>query len=213
MSQPCLAVPNGVRAPKVNGVLSTLPAGRCSASNSAVLRNCILCLIALAVPAFSTALLQMSMDQITAASTEIVQGTVSSSYTALSGTTIFTHYKIQVAQRWKGLANATTDVAIPGGSFKNLRQSFAGVPILETGHEYMLFLWQGAKGPNQPVGLNQGIFEVQEGTSGGLLVSRPATGETMLNSAHRAVVDHAIQMPLEQMHSRIAAVLRGVAAK
>ena len=166
-------------------------------------------LMAMATPVFATALLQMSMDQMTKASTEIVQGTVTGAYTAMSGQTIFTHYTVQVAQRLKGAGNPTTDVAIPGGSFKGIRQSFAGVPVLQTGQQYILFLWQGKSGPNQPVGLNQGVFEVENGGADGAVASRPAVGETMLNAARKPVIDRPVQMRLSQMHSRIAATLAG----
>ena len=123
-----------------------------------MVRNLAVLTVAVAIPLFSTALLQMSLAQITAASTEIVQGTVTGSYTALSGKTIFTHYKIQVAERWKGAANATTDVAIPGGSFNNLRQSFAGVPVLQTGQTYLLFLMAGSQRPEPAGGIEPGHF-------------------------------------------------------
>ena len=177
-----------------------------------MVRNLAVLTVAVAIPLFSTALLQMSLAQITAASTEIVQGMVTGSYTALSGKTIFTHYKIQVAERWKGAANATTDVAIPGGSFNKLRQSFAGVPVLQTGQTYLLFLWQGASGPNQPVGLNQGIFEIEPGGSESAMAFRPASGETMLDAVHKPVVDRPVRMRLTEMRAHITAALAGTGA-
>jgi hypothetical protein len=164
-------------------------------------------LFLIAIPVFATALLQMSMDQITAASTEIVEGTVTGSYTAMSGKTIFTHYKVEVTQRMKGPANATTDVAIPGGSFNHVRQSFAGVPILQIGQPYLLFLWQAAAGPNQPVGLNQGVFAIEGGSTTTAMAFRPAVSETMLDAAHRQVIDRPIRMRLSDIRARIATVL------
>ncbi len=172
-----------------------------------------LAFLTVAMPLFPTALLQMNMDQITAVSTEVVEGTVTGSSTGLSGQTIFTHYSVQVANRWKGAPNPTTDVALPGGTFKNLRQSFAGVPVLRTGQQYVLFLWQGKTGPNQPVGLTQGIFEVDANATGGPQAFRPATGEMMLNASHQPVMDREVRMPLTEMHARITSLVAGGAGK
>lgn len=160
-----------------------------------------------AIPLFPAALLQMSMDRITAVSTEVVQGTVAGSYTALSGQTIFTHYSVRVTSRWKGPANPATDVALPGGSFKGMRQSFSGVPLLRTGQQYVLFLWQGKTGPNQPVGLTQGIFEVDANAPNGPLAFRPATGEMMLNASHQPVIDRGVRMPLTEMRARVTSLI------
>jgi hypothetical protein len=139
-----------------------------------------------ALPVLPSVLQQMSMEQMTAASTEIVQGTVSASYTAMGGNTIFTHYTIQVTQRMKGPNNPTTDVAIPGGSLKGLRQSFPGMPVLNVGGNYMLFLWQGKTGPNQPVGLNQ---------------------EAMLGADGKPVMDRGVRMRMVDLRSRVASAL------
>ncbi len=164
-------------------------------------------IFALTTPARATALLQLTMEQMTAASTEIVQGTVSGSHTALSGSTIFTHYTIQVSQRWKGANNPTTDVAIPGGLLNGVRQSFPGVPVLASGQQYLLFLWQGGKGPNQLVGLNQGLLEVGTDASGLMMVSRRATGEAMLASTGKPVVDQPVRIKLSEVRARLAAAL------
>ena len=166
-------------------------------------------MIAMAAPLLSTALLQLSLTQMTAVSTEIVQGTVTGSTVARSGNTIFTHYQVQVLQRWKGANNPTTDVAIPGGALQGVRQSFPGVPVLQTGQQYLLFLWQGNTGPNQPVGLTQGVFNVSSQPGGETTVFRSAAGEMMLNAAHQPVMDHPVTMRLSEMRSHIAAALAG----
>jgi hypothetical protein len=160
-----------------------------------------------ALPVLPSVLQQMSMEQMTAASTEIVQGTVSASYTAMSGNTIFTHYTIQVTQRMKGPNNPTTDVAIPGGSLKGLRQSFPGMPVLNVGGNYMLFLWQGKTGPNQPVGLNQGIFDVGPDSSNQTMASRRASGEAMLGADGKPVMDPGVRMRMVDLRSRVASAL------
>lgn len=211
MSHACLTVSKLGTSQFVTASESVKWCGRSSAFTSSMVRKFALVFL-IVIPVFATALLQMSMDQMTAASTEIVEGTVTGSYTAMSGKTIFTHYKVEVTQRMKGPANATADVAIPGGSFNHLRQSFAGVPILQVGQQYLLFLWQGATGPNQPVGLNQGVFAIEGGSTSAAMASRPAVGETMLDSAHRRVIDRPVSMRLSDVHARVAAVLSGTPA-
>ncbi len=169
-----------------------------------------LALAAIALPALASILQQMTVEQMTAASTEIVQGMVTGSYPAQSGGTIFTHYSVQVTQRLKGPNNPTTDVAIPGGSLNGLRQSFPGMPVLKTGAAYMLFLWQGKSGPNQPVGLNQGIFEVGAGNNNQIMASRRASGEAMLGSDGKPVVDHPVRMRMTDLRGRVTAALRPI---
>jgi hypothetical protein len=161
------------------------------------------------LPALPVTLQQLTTAQMTSASTAIVRGTVSSSYTALSGKTIFTHYTVQVSETWKGTPVTTADVAIPGGALNGLRQSFPGVPVLQVGQEYLLFLWTGSKGPTQLTGLTQGALAVQPNASGELTVSRQATGEIMLNSLGRPINDQPVLMPLNTMHATVAAAMAG----
>jgi len=152
---------------------------------------------------------QLTPAQMTSASTAIVRGTISGSYTALNGTTIFTHYTVQISETWKGAAVAAADVALPGGALNGLRQSFPGVPVLQTGQEYVLFLWTGSKGPTQLTGFTQGALSVRSGASGQLMVSRQATGEIMLNSLGRPINDQPVLMPLATMRATVNAALGG----
>jgi hypothetical protein len=161
------------------------------------------------LPAWPVTLQQLSTAQMTGASTAIVRGTVSNSYAALSGKTIFTHYTVQVSETWKGTSIATTDVAIPGGALNGLRQSFAGMPVLQVGQEYLLFLWTGSKGPTQLTGLTQGALAVQPDAGGQLTVSRQATGEIMLNALGRPINDQPVLMPLATMRASVSVALAG----
>lgn len=163
-----------------------------------------LCLVP---PTARAAVLQaMTIEQMTAASTEIVQGSVTGSYVALSGGTIFTHYTVQVSERLKGPANPSTDVAVPGGSLNGLRQSFPGLPVLTGGQQYLLFLWQGPKSPNQPVGMGQGILQVSA-TGTQQMAFRPASGEMMIGANGKAVTDRAVRMKLSDLRTRVSAAL------
>jgi hypothetical protein len=175
-------------------------------------RKVLKSLVAVAVataPLWAVTLQQLSTAQLTGDSTAIVRGTISGSYTALSGRTIFTHYTVQVSETWKGTSNSTADVAIPGGALNGLRQSFAGVPVLQVGQEYLLFLWTGSKGPTQLTGLTQGALAVQPGAGSQLMVSRQATGEIMLNSLGRPINDQPVLLPLNTMRANVTAALAG----
>jgi hypothetical protein len=145
---------------------------------------------------------QLSMDQMTQSATAIVRARVTSSSASFTGSTIYTHYKLQISENWKG--SPGTEVMLPGGVAGGLRQSFPGVPTLQTGTEYVLYLWKSSTtGITHIVGLSQGIFNVTQLTDGSFQVSRPRIGETMLDAAGHLVRDQAIQMQLSAMKTQV----------
>ena len=86
---------------------------------------------------------QLSTDQMAKSATAIVRARVTGSSADFSGSTIYTHYKLQVSEVWKGSGMA--EVMLPGGVANGYRQAFPGVPVLQTGSEYVLFLWTSQK--------------------------------------------------------------------
>jgi hypothetical protein len=165
-----------------------------------------------ATTARAATLLHLSTEQMTSAATAIVRGTVTGSYVAQTGRTIFTHYSVQVAERWKGSSQngspqLAVDVAIPGGSLNGLRQTYVGVPALQVGKQYLLFLWTGSQGPTQTIGLTQGVFEVDAGANGQSVIWRQASGEMMLSASGQPVSDQPVRMQLTAMHTRVMAAL------
>jgi hypothetical protein len=162
-----------------------------------------------AAPLRPATLEQLSLDDMIAKSTAIVHGTVTDSYAAFSGRVIYTHYTVLVSERFKGVGAGTVDVAVPGGVAGKLRQTFEGAPVFQKGEEYVFFLWTGAAGPTQVVGLTQGLFAVGRDGS----ATRTASREAMLEAGTgRPVKDQTLVMPLSQLRSRIAAGLaKGVA--
>lgn len=152
----------------------------------------------------SATLEQLSLDDMIVKSTAIVRGKVTDSYAAFSGRAIYTHYTVQVSERFKGTGTSTVDVAVPGGVANKLRQTFEGAPVFHQGEEYVFFLWTGASGPTQVVGLTQGLFAVGRDGS----ATRTASREAMLEAGTgRPVHDRTLAMPLSQLRSRIAAAL------
>ncbi len=153
-------------------------------------------------------LVQLSLDEMIAKSTAIVRGQVSGSYVAQSGSLIYTHYRIRVAERWKGPAAAEMDVAVLGGAAGGLRMTFPDSPKLAQGAEYVLFLWKGSSGLNSIIGWSQGIFDIQADRDGTPLAARPASKDTLLDAAGRLVKDEPVLMRLQDLRERI---LSGVA--
>jgi len=147
---------------------------------------------------------QLTMGQLTQSATAVVRARVTGSFATLTGRTIYTHYKLQVSETWKG--GSAPEVLLPGGVAGGYRQSFPGVPSLAVGNEYVLYLWTSPRtGLTQIVGLSQGIFSVTPQSDGTIQVMRPRIGETMLDAAGHPVIDHAIRMKLADLKSQVVA--------
>ena len=154
--------------------------------------------------AAAATLQQLSMDQMTQSATSIVRARVTGSSASFTGSTIYTHYKLQISETWKGSPGA--EVMLPGGVAGGYRQSFPGVPSLQTGAEYVLYLWKSSStGITHIVGLGQGIFNVTQQADGSFEVSRPRIGETMLDATGHMVRDQAVRMQLSDLKTHVAA--------
>jgi hypothetical protein len=138
-------------------------------------------------------------------STAIVRGRVAGSYAAYRGDVIYTHYRLNVAERWKGAEGASVEVMVPGGTANGVRQTYTGVPRLTEGKEYVLFLWAGRNGITHVIGFTQGVFELPKRSSGEQLAYRGASSETMLEpGTGRVVQGERLEMPLRTLSARIA---------
>ena len=167
-----------------------------------------MCLIPGVAPLSGVTMQQLSTDDLAVKSTAIVRGHVVDSYTALVGSTVYTHYHVAVTETWKGAASSTVDVALPGGTASGIRQTYAGVPQLSTGTDYLLYLWTSpVSGITMPTGFSQGIFAVTSDPSSNLMISRSATAESMLDSSGRPVQDQAVLMRLADMKTHVATAL------
>jgi hypothetical protein len=158
--------------------------------------------LSVAGSAGAATLQQLSMDQMTQSATAIVRARVTGSSASFTGSTIYTHYKLQITETWKGFP--AKEVMLPGGVADGYRQTFPGIPSLQAGTEYVLFLWTSSTGITHLVGLGQGLFNVATQTDGPIQVSRAEIGETMLDSAGRVVRDQAVRMQLSDMKTRVS---------
>ncbi len=83
------------------------------------------------------------------------------------------------------------------------------MPELETGAEYVLFLWRGPSGRTQITGLSQGLFEIERRENGEILVHRKPNADLILQPGSSASAPNtAITMPLEQLAAQIRAILQ-----
>jgi hypothetical protein len=141
-------------------------------------------------------------------STAIVRAQVTGSYVAKIGPVIYTHYQLQVSERYKGPAESSVDLAFPGGVLEGIRQIYSGVPQLHAGEEYVFFLWTGKTGVTQVIGLTQGLFAVSDVGVKNPALTRAASHETMIErGTGRHVQDQTLNMSLSALKSQISAVL------
>jgi hypothetical protein len=155
---------------------------------------------------------QLSMDQMTQSATAIVRAHVTGSSASFTGSTIYTHYQLLVSEIWKG--SAASEVTAPGGVAGGYRQSYPGVPSLQVGSEYVLFLWKSpSTGIIHLVGFSQGVFNVATQPDGSIQALRARIGEGMHDSKGRLVRDQAVQMKIADMKAQVSATLNAGAAK
>jgi hypothetical protein len=129
----------------------------------------------------------------------------------MTGGIIYTHYKIQVAETFKGPAQSSVEIMIPGGALNGARQTFAGSPSLNAGDDFVFFLWTSKSGITWITGLTQGLFNLTaDSTAAEPTAIRPASHELMLDPVSgRQVKDTAMNMRLSDLRARISAALKG----
>src|SRR5260370_28141167 len=108
-------------------------------------------LLALVGPLSGTTLQQLSMDDLILKSSQIVRGKVQCTGVALRGSTLYTNYRVQVSEQWKGTPSSQLDFAAPGGFSNGIRQTYAGTPSMSDGQEVVLFLWSSKSGLRQVI--------------------------------------------------------------
>lgn len=145
---------------------------------------------------------QLSIARMSQSATAIVRARIADSSASVTSATIYTHYKLQVKEVWKGVA--ADEVMLPGGLADGNRQSFPGVPELSVGSEYVLFLWKSSStGITHVLGLTQGLFNVSQQSDGSVIAWRPKIGEMMLDAAGRKVADQPVSMKIGDLKTRV----------
>ena len=169
---------------------------------------CVLCAL---IPAQATTLTRASLDDLIQKSTSIVRGRVLNSSSSARGLLVYTYYKIQVLDRWKGAAAEQVQVQVPGGSFHGVQQNIAGSPVLADGSEYVFFLWTGPSGASHVLGLSQGVLDVGRDSAGNAILIRQPGEATVLDALTGVSGNQEpLQMKLSDFNSRVAGALKGV---
>ena len=169
-----------------------------------------LMLVSCAVALPAATLERLTVDEMIMKSTAIVRGKVLNSHTVSNGPLLYTYYRVQVSDTFKGPARTSVDIQFPGGTVNNVRQSFAGVPQLNSGDEYVFFLWKGKSGALQVLGLTQGLFAVAAGAAADPVTTRAASHEVMLDpDTAKQVSDQTLTMHLSELRGRINYLLGG----
>ena len=152
----------------------------------------------------ATTLERLSLDTMVGKSTAIVRAQVIGTSSESRNGSIYTRYTLQVSETWKGSAGTKVDVFVPGGTLNGLRQSVPGAPVLDSADDLVIFLWKGASGRMQVIGLSQGLFYVNRDDSGVPMIERPGVKELMIDGqTGRAVQDVSVRMPLGEMKTRV----------
>ena len=165
----------------------------------------VLCLALWLAPGWGATLELLSINDLITKSSAIIRGQVTGVTASYTGPAIYTHYQVSVTQQWKGAAQTSFDVLVPGGTAKGNRQVVPGAPQLRVGQQYVLFLWTSSTGLVYTLGFTQGVFNLLQDSSGNLTASQMLTTETVLAPVTGQVAtSRPISMPLAQLISLIA---------
>jgi hypothetical protein len=170
-------------------------------------------MVASCVDLGATTLRKLELPELVRSSTAIVQGKVSGIKGLRRGQDVFTVYQVLVQETWKREAQPVTpagnsrEVAVPGGVADGIRQMVDGVPQLENGQEYVLFLWTGKSGLTQLTGLGQGVFRLERNGTAGAMVRRAAVTDVMLDAQGRPAKDAPVAMKLGEFRAQVNSAL------
>jgi hypothetical protein len=158
-----------------------------------------------------TTLEKLTFDEMVAKSTQIVRGKITLSHVRQHGPIFYSHYKIQVAEQFKGPAAKVIDVVLPGGTIGRSQQTFSGVPQIAPDTELVLFLWQSKSGLTHVIGLTQGMFQVGKDSTGATVFSREPIREGLIDGrTGRPVTDGGLRMSANEFATRVR---QGAAAR
>jgi hypothetical protein len=159
------------------------------------------------IPLQCATLERLSLDDMIVKSTAIVRGKVTATYAAPSGPIVYTHYTLQVSERFKGPSQGPVDVAVPGGTLNGVRYMVEGAPEFHVGEEYVFFLYTGKSGLAQVIGMTQGFFSLaQDGVDP--TGTRRYSRELMLDPhTGQPTKDETLVMRVSELRARVAATL------
>ena len=147
----------------------------------------------------------LSIEEMTAEATSVVHARVEESRVEAAGPLIYTVYRLEISETLKG-EPAAAEIALPGGRLGAAEQHYSGVPDLQQGREYVLFLWTGPSGRTQAVGLSQGVLRIE--TRGDeVRVRRGRLADAFIAPGEDRAGDEAINMSFDEFAARVRAGL------
>ena len=155
-------------------------------------------------PLPATTLQLLSVDTMIAKSSTIVRARPTPVSSFQRGGLIYTSYRLSVSATLKGTSVSTLQVAVPGGDYQGMHQAVAGSPGLQTGSEYVMFIWTAPSGSNYILGLSQGLFEVHTNASGAVVLTRGPAGTKVIDAAGSAAADNGVTLLLTNLQAKIA---------
>jgi len=174
-----------------------------------VLATVLVGALAAGSPARATTMVSMSMEQLTQASSDIVQARVVNQACAWNAThtQIVTITSLAVSQSLKGNASSTIQVQQLGGTIDHVTQSIMGDVSFRPQSEYVLFLEPADGSTYHVVGMSQGAYPVyQDATSHDERVVLPAN-QAPIQSLVSGGGNPAGTVPLGGFHKYVATLV------
>ncbi len=166
--------------------------------------------LCMAAAASATTVKPMSIEELTRASSAVVEGTALSSWSQWDSAhrLISTYTRFRVGRMLKGAPASVVIVKQMGGSVAGWHQKVAGVRFFVPNDRAVLFLRPSvaADGTLVVVGLMQGNFQIQRAADGTAMVSNGVPGVSSYereNGANPIGVYTGSSMPLRELESRV----------
>lgn len=170
----------------------------------------MLAVVCLTAPLFATTVIPRSVEQLAAASSNVVVGRAVrnwSQWNAQQGV-IFTYTEFEVKRSLKGSAPAKVTIRQLGGSARGITQKIAGVRQLQVGEDAVLFLRPSEERDGSMVvsSLMQGHFHISKRADGEDVVSNGVAGASQLSAQGTFSEYKGSRMTLRQLEERVRKV-------
>lgn len=161
----------------------------------------------MAATLWATTVVPMSVEELTAASSDVVYGRAGSSHSAWDADhrLIYTYTTFSVVRTMKGASSGTVVVKQIGGSADGYTQKVAGVRRWTAGEEAVLFLRDsGEPGARTVTGLFQGDFSVKKSATGETVVSNGVPNVSSFNPRSHSLSQYrGTQLTMQELENRV----------
>ena len=165
-------------------------------------------LLLVSASAWATAILQMDLDELTAAANVVARVRCLENETRIEGGEIWTFTRFEVLETLKGSAPREITVRLIGGRFGEFVSTVDGVPRFRPGEEVFLFLELTRAGDLSVTSWVQGTFRVRRDATAGEVVTQDTGGLTVFDPATRKFRPGSVRnLPLEEFRQRVRAAV------